>query len=128
MSQVNQELNREELREFFDKLSQEFEGYDLTIEVVGQDLGDEVEAEELPLAYMSYDTKDDTFMVAVGGRDARFPVLRHMIEHPTSVVAEPLDANTPWAIDVTARDDTHTIVTLHRRPALPPPGETVAAP
>jgi hypothetical protein len=131
MSQNTQdkyEVAPEELRELFDRLSQEHEGYNVTIEVVSRDLGDQYEAEKLPLAYLAYDEKDDTFIVAVGGRDGRYPVLRHMIEHPKQVMASTLDEQTPWAIDVVAADGTQTIVTLHRPPALPPPGQTTAAP
>jgi hypothetical protein len=116
------ELPRQDWREFFEKLSKEFEGYDVTIEVVGQDIGDQVEAEKLPLNYLAYDDKDDAFIVAVGGTTGRYPVvLRHIVEHPKQIWAEPLTPTTPWAIDVIGPDDTQTIVTLRLRPALPPP-------
>jgi hypothetical protein len=129
MSQETREVEPAQLRTVFDQFSLQYAGYDVTIEVVGQDIGDQIEAEHLPLASLTYDDKDDTFIVAVGGRDARYPVvLRHMIEHPREVYAQSLDDQTPLAIEVTGSDGTQTIVTLHRPPALPPPGATTAAP
>jgi hypothetical protein len=123
MSEQTQELDKHELRVFFDKLSKDAGAYDVTIEIVSPELGDQLEAEKLPLAYVAYDDKDDVVIVAVDGKDSPDPVLRHMVEHPVRVVADTISEDTPWAIDVTASDDTQTIVTLHRRAALPPPTE-----
>lgn len=110
-----QELSREEWREFFEKLSNEFDGYDVTIEVVGEQLGDQLEAEKLPLAYLAYDDKDDVFIIAVGGRDGRYPALHHLIDSPQRILADSMSPDVPWAIDVIG-PDTQTIVSL-RRPA-----------
>jgi hypothetical protein len=116
------ELLRHEWRQFFERLTQECEGYDVTIEVVSEDFGDQFEAERLPLTYLAYDDKDDVFIVAVGGKDGRYQaVLRHMVEHPKAIHAERLTGETPCAIEAIGPDDTQTIVTLHMRPGLPSP-------
>ena len=104
------ELPREQWQQFFDKLTHDYENFDVTIEVLSRDLGDQVEAERLPLAYLAYDEKDDAFIVAVGGRDGRYPVqLRHIIEHPRTIYADELTDETPWAIDVIGPDGTASI-------------------
>ena len=121
MSDRREELTRQGWPDYFETVTKDAEGYDVTIEVVGPELGDQLEAEKLPLAYLAYDNKDDVFIVAVGGRDRRYPVLRHMIEHPQKILADNLTADTPWAVEVVGSDGDQTIVTLHRRPALPPP-------
>jgi hypothetical protein len=115
-----EELTRQGWPHYFETLTKEAEGFDVTIEVVGPELGDQFEAEKLPLAYLAYDNKDDVFIVAVGGRDRRYPVLRHMIEHPDKILADSRAADTPWAVEVVGSDGDQTIVTLDRRPALPP--------
>jgi hypothetical protein len=116
------ELPRDQWRQFFDKLTQDYEGFDVTIEVLSPDLGDQVEAERLPLASLAYDERDDAFIAAVGGQDRRYPVqLRHIIEHPRAIYSDELTDETPWVIDVIGPDDTQTIITIRRRPALPPP-------
>jgi hypothetical protein len=115
MNDGRHEPPREEWRELFEKLTNEFDGYDVTIEVVGEQLGDHLEAEGLPLAYLAYDDKDDVFIVAVGGRDGRYPELHHMIDSPQRILADSVSPDVPWAIDVTG-PGTQTIVSL-RRPA-----------
>jgi hypothetical protein len=122
-SQETLELERDDWRPFFDTLTKEFQGYDVSIEVLSQDYGDQVEAEKLPFTSIAYDDKDDVVIIAVGGKDGRYPVeLRHMIEHPQRVLADSLTPEVPWAIEVVGADGSRTIVTLRLRPALPPPG------
>jgi hypothetical protein len=122
MSQVRTDLPRDQWRGFFENLTKDFEGYDVSIEVVDREYGDELEAERLPLAVLEYDDRDDAFIVAVGGRDSRIQVvLRHIIEHPQQVIATPLSPEHPWAVEVVEQDGTRTIVALHQRVALPPP-------
>ncbi|HZQ29095.1 MAG TPA: DUF5335 family protein [Acidimicrobiales bacterium] len=116
------ELARDDWRPFFETLTKEFQGHDATIEILSRDYGDQVEAEHLPFASITYDDKDDVVIVAVGGKDGRYPVeLRHMIEHPQRILADSLTPEVPWAIEIVGTDDTRTIVTIRLRPALLPP-------
>ena len=122
MSPDRYEPQRQDWREFFDMVTKDHEGDAATMEIVGRDYGDQFEAEELPFAYLEYDDKGDAVNVGVGGSSGRFPVvLRHIIEHPKAILADPLDPTTARAFDIVGSDGTSTIVTLHRRPALPPP-------
>ncbi|MCU1498344.1 MAG: hypothetical protein JWM47_2297 [Acidimicrobiales bacterium] len=116
------DLARSEWRTLMEAITQDFQGSDVTIEILTPDLGDQPEAEKLPLAYVEYDHNDDVFIVALGGLSPRFPVvLRHMINHPQQIFADRISPEVPWVIDVVGADDIQTIVTLHVRPALPPP-------
>jgi hypothetical protein len=84
------------------------------------DFGDQVEAERLPLAYIEYDDKDDVFIVGVGGRESRYPVvLNHMIPHPKTILVDSSIPTMAMAIDVIDSEGRQTIITLHRPPALP---------
>ena len=107
--------SREEWREFLELVSKEHEGDEVTIEVASMEFGDNLQAERLPLAYVAYDNKDDVAIVAVGGRDGRFPVvLRHMIERLRSITVDPATPDAARAIDIVGADGSHTYVTLHR--------------
>jgi hypothetical protein len=110
----------EEWRKFFEKVSDELGGYDVTVEVLTDEYGDEYQAEKLPFNYLAYDNKDDVFIVAVGGRDRRYPPLHHLINHPQRMVADALPPDEPWVIDVEDADGTRTIVTFYAPLALPP--------
>jgi hypothetical protein len=106
-------LDRSEWQAYLDRLTAEGAGSEVTIEILDSELGDQPEAERLPLAYLSYDPKDDTVIVAVNGEDPHEPVLRHMIPHPKVLLADALPPYVPWAIDVIEADGTQTIVTAH---------------
>lgn len=113
---------RPEWGNYLEQLTKDHQGDSLTIEVVGLDYGDQFEAERMPFAYIEYDDKDDAVVVGAGGKDSRLPVvLRHLVEHPQTVLADPLAPSVARAFDIVGRDSTSTIVTLRPRDALPPP-------
>jgi len=124
MSQERTELPHESWRAFFENLSSQYRGYGVTIESVSHEYGDQLEAEDLPLASLEYDPTKDMLVVTVDGRHGSDrAVLRHMIAHPLRILADEISDDVPWAIEVFAKDDAQTIVALHRRPGLPPPNE-----
>ena len=99
---------RTEWTKLTDRLSAEYAGYDVTIEV-----GDNQLVERLPFDHVTYDHKDDVLVVAVGGKDQRYPVvLRHLIHHPRELV---VDQNPQGAaLKVTDESGTTTLVSLVR--------------
>jgi len=112
------EVPRAEWQQFLQDLTRERAGDEVTLEVLDPDLGDEVEVERLPLAYIEYDPKDDEVNVAVDGRDGRDAVvLREGAAHPQQIVADtlvPAAGGPPLLVlEVTGADGTQTIVTLH---------------
>ncbi|MGV9307223.1 MULTISPECIES: DUF5335 family protein [unclassified Nonomuraea] len=115
MTQQRPEVPRDEWHSFMDNLTRQYEGSDVTIEVLSESFGDLLQAERLPLAYLEYDDKDDIFSVGVGGRDGRNPVvLRHGIKRPRKILAATLGPDTPRAFDIVDAEGTQTIITLHR--------------
>jgi hypothetical protein len=120
VTRTRTDVSRSEWRTMLETITKDFAGYDATIEILSPEDGDQTEAERLPLAFVEYDPKDDAFIVGVGGRGPRFPVvLRHIVEHPQRMVADAISPEVPWAIEVVDGDGTQTIVTVHRRPELP---------
>jgi hypothetical protein len=119
VSENRAELERAAWRPFFESLTKEHAGDTVTIEVLGADFGDQLEAEALPFAYIEFD-KDDDLIVGVGGRDGRYPaVLNHIVSHPTSILVDSEAPNVAKAIEVVGDDGTQTVITLRARAALP---------
>ena len=73
-----QKIDKGDWRAFFDWLSQSLLGARAEIEVASLDLGDQIEAEWLPLLGITYDDKDDLLEVALDGLD-------HLIYGPREV-------------------------------------------
>jgi hypothetical protein len=57
--------------------------------VLDPDVGDNQLVERLPFDHVTYDHKDDVLVVAVGGKDQRYPVvLRHLVHHPRELLVD----------------------------------------
>jgi hypothetical protein len=122
MSTTTVDLVAERWTEYFDSIADSIEGSTVTIEVISAELGDQVDAERLPLAAIGYDPKDDAVEISLGGRDRRYPVvLWHFIFNPQTISIEESSPLTPEAILVTDASDTKTLIRLYE-PA-PPPAE-----
>lgn len=107
------ERPKEEWHKLLDELTVVRTGDDVTIELLDADFGDEFEAERIPLAYIEYDEHDDEASVGVGGRDGRFPVvLRHAIQHPTSILTDSKPPMLPLVVQIVGADGSETLVTV----------------
>lgn len=115
MSQQMRQPVRQEWRGFLDSVTRELEGEPVTIEVVTAELGSRVEADRLPLSFISYDEKDEVVIVSVLGRDSGDPVLEHMVQDPWKILFDPPSPGSVRTIDVEGADGAHTLVTLHGR-------------
>jgi Family of unknown function (DUF5335) len=112
MSDQGPELPRSEWQAWLEELTKERGGHEVAIELLDRDFGDEAQVEMLPLAYVEFDPKDDVVIVAVGGRDGRYPVvLRHMVEHPQRILADGV-GDDRVALDIVDGAGNHTIVTV----------------
>lgn len=89
---------------------------DVTIEVMGMEVGDQVEAQRLPWHRLIHDRS--TLEISVGGRDRSVPVvLRHEIKDPASLWAEE-EAGLVRSFSIEDREGVQTVVRFHDRPAL----------
>jgi hypothetical protein len=103
-------LNRGEWRTALERVTENHEGREVTIEVMDPELGPGYEAERLPFAYIDYDPKDDVVVIGVGGRTSRYPVvLRHLVYHPSTVDIAEGDVPMP-AVRIVEPDGTITLV------------------
>ncbi len=107
------ERPKEDWHALLDELTKVRAGDDITIELLDAEFGDEFEAERMPLAYIEYDEHADEASVGVGGRDGRYPVvLRHSIEHPTSILTDSKPPMLPLAVQIVGADGSQTVVTV----------------
>lgn len=89
---------------------------DVTIEVLGAEIGDQLEAQRLPWHALISDRS--TIEISVGGRDHSVPVvLRHVIRDPEAVWVEE-GAGRIEAISIDDPSGVKTIVRFHERPML----------
>jgi Family of unknown function (DUF5335) len=119
MSTTTQELGAETWVEYFDSIAPSIDGLLVTIEVMSEQLGDQVDVERLPLQAISYDPKDNMLEISVGGRGVRYPVLlRHFISSPQTVSVEESGPLSPRAILVTDGSGVRTLIRLFEPAAL----------
>jgi len=78
---ATRKLDKKEWKTFFDRISKILEGKQAEIEVVSLGLGDQVQAEWIPLYGIAYDPKDDLVEVILDGLD-------HMIAKPHEIYVE----------------------------------------
>jgi hypothetical protein len=98
-------LEKTEWRPFFDRLSKGLPpGNRAEVEVFSLGLGDQIEAEWVPMIGIVYDHKDDLIEIALEGLD-------HMIRHPVQVYVDEGDAGVQ-SMEVINSEDVREIVKL----------------
>lgn len=108
------QVEKEHWERYFDDFSRVAGTQLVELEVVGLDLGDQVEAEWLPLTGISYDPKDDILSVQLDDK------VDHLIRHPRAVSVEE-EADGMRAIAVVDGDGHEQILKLRAPLALPRP-------
>jgi hypothetical protein len=113
-----QKIDKRDWRAFFDWLSQSLLGARAEIEVASLDLGDQIEAEWLPLLGITYDDKDDVLEVALDGLD-------HLIYSPREVWAD-LNVGEMMSFEVIDDRGVSQIIKLRQPLMLPSPSPLMA--
>jgi hypothetical protein len=98
---------------YFDHMSKILEGKRAEIEVASLKIGDQIEAEWLPIYGITYDPKDDLIEIVLEGLD-------HMIRKPREVYVDQ-EAVLLSSMEVIDADDQRQIVKLRDPLMLPPP-------
>jgi hypothetical protein len=119
MNTMTQQMEPGQWVEYFDVLAPSLEGLLVTIEVMSEQLGDQIDVERLPLQTIGYDHKDKVLEIAVGGRGVRYPVLlRHFIYNPQTISIAESGSERPSAILITDAGGVRTLIRLFESPAL----------
>ena len=111
-------IDKPEWQAFFDWLSQGLLGARAEIEVASLDLGDQIEAEWLPLLGITYDDKDNLLEIALERVD-------HLIHGPQEVWAD-LNVGEMISIEGIDDQDVSQIIKLHQPLMLPSPSPPMA--
>jgi hypothetical protein len=113
---INRRVSETEWKPFFDFLTKQVEGTRAEIEVASLELGDQIEAEWLPLIGIVYDHKDNRIEIAL--EDSDRVVIDHTIREPREVYfAE--DGRHFIGLDIVDLNGAHHIVKLKDPLMLP---------
>ena len=108
---MQEQIAKEQWADFLKDFDRQHQGNEARIEIMGRELGDQEEADWLPLSGISYDTHRDQIIVSVGGMSSRYPAhLTHMISEPTQVMVTEHPEGVLDAILIVASDETKTLV------------------
>lgn len=108
------DIPREQWIRFFDDFSKNHEGWIVTLEVLGADIGDQEEANNLPLVGISADVKarENRVEIIVGGRPD--VDLTRSIERPKHVWVKEPRLPGDEAMEIESEDGIKTILNFHR--------------
>jgi hypothetical protein len=118
MASTTHEIPREAWRSYFEELTNALGTVEATVEVVGRDLGDQFVAERALLTGISYDHKDDVFVIGLDTPGGLPEDVEHLVYHPQRVMVTGLEDGST-VIDVEDAEGHQTIVRYAEVPALP---------
>ncbi|MGB9766494.1 MAG: DUF5335 family protein [Sulfurihydrogenibium sp.] len=104
-------LPKDQWEHFFDKLSKNLGSKEAEIEIVGEDIGDQVETKKQPLIGLSYDPKDDEFIVTLEHHE-------HIVPKPKEIAVDE-DVTGIKAVEVVEQNGTKHIIKMVEPLALP---------
>ncbi|HEX9422937.1 MAG TPA: DUF5335 family protein [Pyrinomonadaceae bacterium] len=106
------EIPRNEWTRFFNNLSRRQEGWQVTLEVFGADIGDQVEERNLFLAGVTAEVADkgDQIEIMMGGKPSGH--VTHMIAAPILVELQQTDLGVDSALQIKSADGITTLLHL----------------
>ena len=113
------EIPKNEWPEFFDSFSRQHEGWLATLEILGSEIGAQVEGRELALEGITDEwdeTEGDTIMIMTGAKANDH--VTHSITRPTQVSLEQTDEGADAALAIKSADGV-TALLRFRSPILP---------
>jgi hypothetical protein len=118
---TTQTLPRDAWTTYFDTLSKDLGTTIVTIEAVGQDIGDQLAADHLVLTGITYDHKDDILVIGVDAPGGDPEEYQHTVADPQTIMVATGDPDgPPLVIDVEDGEGRHHITSLELAPELPP--------
>ncbi len=111
---TSRKVDKAQWRPFLERATKVLEGKQVEIEVASLALGDQVQAEWMPLLGLAYDAKDDIIEIALEGLD-------HMIRKPRELYVEDGTAGIV-SLEIVDAEDVAQIVKFREPLMLPAPG------
>lgn len=113
MTETTREIPRSDWHAHFDGFSRELPVLTATVEVLGSDVGAQVEAGEQRLTGITYDQKDDILVIGLAALGDAQEDLEHIIYHPQKILL----AEDGQDIDYDVQDAEQTQTILRLTPA-----------
>jgi hypothetical protein len=108
------EIEKINWQSFFDQVSRALQGKLIKIEVDSLELGAQIEVDKLSLNGLTYDRKDDAFIITTDE-------IEHVIRSPQQIfVADGTEGMN--SLKISSADGTEQIISFVEPLALPPPG------
>lgn len=120
------EIPKNEWTPFFDSFSRKHEGWLVSLEIFGPEIGAQVEQRQLALegiAHESDEVEGNTIMIMIGVKPDDH--ITHSISHPTAVSLEQTDEGADAALAIKSDDATTTLLRF-RSAVLPEMVDAVA--
>ncbi len=113
------EITRDNWQSFFDQVSRALRGKLIQIEVDSLELGAQIEVDKLSLNGLTYDVKDDAFIVSTDE-------IEHVIRSPQQIFAAD-GSDGINSLKVHSADGTEQIINFSEPLALPPSNQEESA-
>ena len=107
---ATQEIPRGDWEAFFDSFSRRHQGWLVTVEVMGADIGAQVEARRLPLEWIAAEMKNNGGLISIIVGDQAETHFTHLISAPTHVHLKQSEEGADEALEIEAEDGTATLV------------------
>jgi hypothetical protein len=104
------EIPRDEWAEYLDSFSRQHEGWLVTVEVLGEEIGAQVEAGEMALAGITADLKGGGDVISIILGKGATERVTHNIARPTHVRIEQAESGADMALQIESADGTATLV------------------
>jgi Family of unknown function (DUF5335) len=115
MTPATTDIPRGAWRSYFDDYSRHLPAVEATVEVDDPELGPQTIAEGLLLTGLTYDDRDDVFVIGLAREGQE--VFEHMVERPQKILVAAIDELE--SVDVEDAERRRTIVNLQPAPELP---------
>ena len=109
-----QEIPKNEWTGFFDSFSRKYEGWLVSLEIFGNEIGAQVEERNLTLEGITAEwneTEGNTIMIMTGAKPDDH--VTHSIAHPTQVYREQTDEGADAALAIKSVDGITTLLRFH---------------
>jgi hypothetical protein len=107
------EIPRKEWVSFFDRFTGQHERWLARVELIGQDVGAQLEVKDLPLREISADLKDgeDVISITLGERPDQ--LVTHSIQAATHIRLKQTEEGADEALQIESADGTMTLLRFH---------------
>jgi len=107
---ATREIERSNWNEEFNRLNREHLGWVINIEIIGEEIGAQVESQRVPFSGISADIKDNENRIEISVGTSAELHTTHSIADPARVYLKQSDSGEDEAIEIEATDNTKTII------------------